>query len=381
MAQSINDPRRWLTYVPHSFERLSPLYAHLYARMQQDPEIFALLDLIEKNQPIPVLFFSVISFLVLAAPEQAFAHFYPTLHPFTRPVHEAYPVFRQFCLTHQQELRSLLPVARLQTNEVARCAQLLPAFTLVFQRGGAQPLAQVELGTSAGLNLLWDRYRYRYRSQAAIPQVLGNLDAPVLIPCQLQGVHRPPLPFSLPAVAQRVGIDLAPLNLHAEEDVRWLRACIWPEERERSRRLEATLAFARQQELPILKGDACELLPPLLSQIPLEQTLCVWHSFALNQGPAHVRERIDAQLRGASQERTIYRIALEADPLRGGPPRLELLTYRAGALVQSEWLATCSFHGEEMEWLAAGTEMLTGLDHPLEKGKDTTRDMQTGKDD
>lgn len=350
MSEPINDPRSWLTYVPHSFERLSPLYAHLYAQMQQNPEIFALLDRIEKNQPIPVLFFSVISFLLLAEPEQELARFYPTLHTPARPAHEAYPVFRQFCLTHQQALGALLPVARLQTNEVARCAQLLPAFALVFQRGRYQPLAMVELGTSAGLNLLWDRYRYCY--QAGRPWLLGDLDSPVLISCRLQGAHRPPLPFPMPTIAQRVGIDLAPLAVHAEEDVRWLRACIWPEERERYQRLKAALTFARQQELSIIKGDACELLPPLLSQIPLEQTLCVWHSFALNQGPTHVRARIDMQLRVASQERTIFRISLEADPLRGGPPRLELLTYRDGGLAQSEWLATCSFHGEEMEWLA-----------------------------
>ena len=48
-----------------------------------------------------------------------------------------------------------------QTNEIGRCTALLPAFATV-GRHWARPLALVDLGASAGLNLLFDRYAYAY---------------------------------------------------------------------------------------------------------------------------------------------------------------------------------------------------------------------------
>ena len=55
-----------------------------------------------------------------------------------------------------------------QTNEVGRCAALLPALTQLAvdapgaPHGGGRPLGLVEVGASAGLNLLVDRYGYEY---------------------------------------------------------------------------------------------------------------------------------------------------------------------------------------------------------------------------
>src|SRR5579875_3220478 len=179
-AHEMHDPRKWLSYVPQTLADISPLYAHLYQSMQDDPELLTLLRLIDPDQPIPVLFFSVVSFLVLGEKQHPFAQFYPYLCPTPRSAEEAYPSFRAFCLAHRDELQTLLPTVRLQTNEVSRCAQLLPAFKLVFARGGYQPLALIEIGSSAGLNLNWHRYGYHYGEV-----VIGDRASPVQIHCRL----------------------------------------------------------------------------------------------------------------------------------------------------------------------------------------------------
>lgn len=343
----IADPRGWLPYIAKDLGRVSPLYAHLYQEIERDANLGELLSLIDPDQPLPVLFFSVVSFVLLAHPQHELAAFYPVLTSRARPASEAVPAFRSFCREYREELRALLPGARLQTNEVTRCANLLPAFELIARRTKRRPLALIEIGCSAGLNLRWDRYGYHYGRTTA-----GDLTSPVQLHCTLHEDVMPPLPLAMPPIAQRIGIDLSPLDPSRERDVRWLRSCIWPEELERYQLLEAALNLAPTIPCQILAGDAVEILPDLLAQVPEEQTLCLWHSYALRQGPAQVRSRLEALLLQASQTRPLFRLSLEVEPMQGGWPRLELFTYREGRVARWEWLATCDFHGQAMRWLA-----------------------------
>lgn len=101
------DPRHWLSYVAPTLARRSPLYAYLYQQMQQDLDLFALLSLIDQDQPIPVLFFSVITFLVLGETEHPFAQWYPYVTPHPKSPEEAYPAFRDFCFTHWDDLHTV----------------------------------------------------------------------------------------------------------------------------------------------------------------------------------------------------------------------------------------------------------------------------------
>jgi hypothetical protein len=350
-----NDPRGWLNWATQMLYH-SPLYTYLFSQMKTDAEILNLLTLIDADQPNLVLFFSAINFLLLSNPQDPFAAFFPYLSAHPRPVTEAYSYFRTFCFAHEQELQNLLPTARLQTNEVTRCANLVPAFALVYQYGGYKPLAGIELGASGGLNLNWDRYQYIYNNNTyALGEnpdayTLGE-DPSVQIHCTLRGNFPPLFPRTMPRMASRVGIELLPINLNNERDVNWIRGCIWPEEIWRYQLLDAALAFAQQYPPHVLAGDACELLPDVLVTIPSEQTICIWHSFALAQGPAHVRERIEQFLADFSRERTIYRVSLELDPAdpTHPDPRLEVFTYQRGER-QSEWLASCALHGEHMQW-------------------------------
>ncbi|HZO72739.1 MAG TPA: DUF2332 domain-containing protein [Ktedonobacteraceae bacterium] len=341
----MSDPRQWTQAVAARFARRSPLYHQFYQGMQDDPELLALLSLVDRDQPMYVLFFSTVNLLAWRMQHRLLTEFYPHFCPHPRPAAEAYPVFRQCCLEHADALRLLLPHARLQTNEVTRCANLLPAFELISRRAGRQPLALIEVGASAGLNLNWDRYGYRYDHL-----LVGDPRSPVQLACTLKGSHLPPFPEVMPLIAQRIGIDLAPLDPQSTLDVEWLRACIWPEELERYRLLTAALQVARQHPVTLLKGDACELLPQVLACVPEEATVCLWHSYALAQGPKVVYERVVEELLEASQARDIYHLSLELDPARGSEPRLELWVYQGGKLASYDCFATCAVHGEAMAW-------------------------------
>jgi hypothetical protein len=256
---------------------------------------------------------------------------------------------------YADELRSLLPNVRLQTNEVARCANLLPAFELVYQRGGCKPLALIEIGASAGFNLYWDRYAYLYETVDHSTYRRGDVASPMLIHCTLQGEHLPPLPTTMPVVASRTGLDLKPLDCLDAQEMRWLRACIWPEESWRYQLLDAVLAVVQKDPPRVLAGEAYDLLPDLLAAIPADHTICLYHSYALLHNAVPMRDRIFDLLATHSRAHDLYRISLEWDHVNRWPiPRLELFTYQGGEQTRQEWFANCDVHGRTMNWLFAG---------------------------
>lgn len=353
MSLTIDDPRNWLEFIPNTL-KASPLYCELWEHIKGDAEILAFVNLVDKDQPNLVTFFTCVNFLLLREPHQPLALYYPYLHnEGAPPLTEAYSFFRDFVLARGAQLRNLLPTARLQTNEPTRCTNLMPAFVLAYQRGGYQSLNMVEIGSSSGLNLLWNRYGYQYRSGLTTEDItVGDFTSPVQVHCELDGPHLPPLPdMTLPRVASCQGIELYPRDIHDEQDMRWVRAAIWPEELARHQVLDAAIRFAQQEHLHLHQGDACDLLPALLADIPTSQTAVVWSSYAVNQGPIAIKECIDLQIREASHRIPIYRVALEFALEKQAGPQLELSEYQGGQIVKQELLARCAVHGERMIWL------------------------------
>ena len=152
----------------------------------------------------------------------------------------------------------------------ARCATLLPLLAML-----PGPLALLEVGASAGLTLLPDRYSYDYaghRVQGTDP------DAPV-IACEPRGPV--PLPGRVPEVTWRAGLDLNPLDVTSDDDMHWLECLIWPGEEGRLARLRAAIATARRHPPRVFRGDLLTDLPALAGQAPADATLVVFHSAVL----------------------------------------------------------------------------------------------------
>ena len=93
----------------------------------------------------------------------------------------------------------------------------LPAFGEVANRAG-RPLTLIEIGPSAGLNLVFDRYGYDYGNGI----VAGVTESAVRINSDSRGAPPPVSP--LPRVAARLGIDLNPLDVGDSDEMDWLRA-------------------------------------------------------------------------------------------------------------------------------------------------------------
>lgn len=333
----------------------SPLYEALSVRVAADAELLALAAETPISQPIPNMLFGAVHDILLSGVEHPLRAYYPDLAESPLAPDGAFDVFRAFCLTHADAIRAILRVRKVQTNEVRRCIVLLPALAHLSRLLGYPPLALLEVGTSAGLNLLLDRYRYEYAGGGTF----GESASPLVLTGTLRGDRLPPLPTRPLDVVWRAGIDLDPIDIHDAGAVRWLRALIWPEHHERRVMFEAALSMAVHHPVPLIRGDALEVMPrvladavPNLSAIPEEAALCVFHSFTLNQFPADAREMFHRQLLDHAKHRPIHRIGIEW-LTEDSPPTVTLTQYTAGGST-TDLLAYCESHGRWLEWLGAG---------------------------
>jgi hypothetical protein len=130
------------------------------------------------------------------------------------------------------ELTQVILTRRTQTNEPARCAVLLPALAQL-----PPPLALIDVGASAGLTMLFDRYSYDYAGHRLADR---DPQAPTLC-CEPRGPVS--LPTHVPAITWRAGLDLNPLDVTSDDDTRWLSCLVWPGEGDRAQRLAAATAL------------------------------------------------------------------------------------------------------------------------------------------
>ncbi len=150
---------------------------------------------------------------------------------------DGWDAFRSVVVEHAGWIETFVGEQPVQTNEVQRSWALLPLF-LTVAAAAQRPLDLLELGTSAGLNLLWDRYRYEYDAGSWGPE-----DSELV----LRGEGRAPFPPELLSVeveiVRRRGVDLRPLDVTREDDLRLL-LCFRPSGEARDRLLRAA-AVAR----------------------------------------------------------------------------------------------------------------------------------------
>jgi hypothetical protein len=323
----------------------SPLYAELGLAVARDPELLRLAAETRPHQPASNMLFAAVQYLLLGGARHELREHYPVLAEGPAPEEPAFPAFRDFCLTHRDAIVALLRTRLTQTSVLRRCACLLPAFARIVSEA-PEPLATLEIGPSAGLNLLWDRYRYDYGGGLQ----WGDPESEVLLDTELRGeALLPDLPGSI-EVAWRVGIDLNVIDVGDEDEVRWLRALIFPEHVERHAQLRAAIRVFREEPPRLVEGDASDRLPELLQEAPSGETLVVFATHVLCQLTPDRLVDLLKLLQSHGERRPLFFVSMEG---RSGQHSELSLTRYAGGARDTIKLADCNPHGQWIEWLAA----------------------------
>ena len=342
----------WLYVADSSCRGYSPLYDRICRTVADNDEV---LDLVSEAPPHghnPVLLLAAVHYLLLDGLDHALAAVYAG-----ESDADPGPLFVDLCLRNRSALLALLATEQVNTNEVGRSAVIGPALTAVASRLGA-PLAHVDVGCSAGLNLLCDRYRLDYGPAGAT----GPMDAPVEIRCDVVG-GSPPIAPVLPTIAERIGLDRAPPDVHDPHQSRWQLACVWPDTG-RLTRTRLALEEARRSPLTLIRGDALEVAD-LIASLPRDATAVVTTTWVVAYFSPEQRTAFRDALASASQTRPVAWISAEGNgvvdliPSDGAPSDangvewsvLGLVTFYEGH-AESELLGYVHPHGSGLDWRA-----------------------------
>lgn len=329
----------------HAADGYAPIYQQMAAGAALDPELLAVAADATPGQNPAILLLAAAQFLLADHPDDPLARFYPVLTGRPAPADDPFPALRDFVLAHRAQVTAIVATRLVQTNEPGRCGFLYPALLAARSLGGDRPLALIEVGASAGLTLVPDRYAYDYGTG----ERHGDPASPLVLSCALRGELSPPLTGPLP-VTWRTGIDPNPLSLDDPADRRWLRALIWPDHPERAQRLDiAARAAARGGAPRIDQGDAAERLPALVAQAPADATLVVYHTAVLAHFTEQARAAFVELLPELSARRPITWLQGESVPHH--PARLRLALLADGRIRAEHLLGRYHSHGAWLEWL------------------------------
>lgn len=304
----------------------SPCFDDWATRLADDAEVLAWLERLPLAKRQPNLVLAAARWHGVAAPGP-------------------YAALRDALLGDDGTIEATILARSTQTNEVGRLATLVPAFALV---AGDEPLALVEAGASAGLVLYPDRWSYAWETPAGVRRAGAGPELGATV------TGAAPLPASVPEVAWRGGIDLAPIDVTDDDRVRWLSFLVWPEHEERRARLARAVEVARADPPELVRGDLLEGLPALVEEAGRHGRVVVFHSAVAAYLSPEDRTRLHELMTGLVAAGRCHWISNEAPQVlpevtAAAPVPADARGFVLG--VDGRPVALAHGHGQWLRWL------------------------------
>lgn len=232
-----------------------------------------------------------------------------------------------------------------QTNEAGRSANFIAAMLWLAERGLPPVFACLEIGSSAGINLMLERYAYDLGGVKVGPQ-----DAVMHFAPEWRGA---PPPAQGIAIDGARGCDVAPVDLTDPAQALRLKAYIWPEHTVRFARMDAAIRAASECKPDIVRMNAADFVEAELAK-PQEPgtTRMLMHSIVWQYVPADQQARVTAAMEAAgaraTAERPLAWMQVEADRT---VHRHKLTVRRWPGGEEEVQLAWSHPHGADVEWL------------------------------
>ena len=232
-----------------------------------------------------------------------------------------------------------------QTNEAGRSSNFIAAMLWLAEQGLPPHFDCLEIGSSAGINLMIDRYHYDLGGVHVGPQPGAIAFTP-----EWRGDHPPMREI---AFAGLRGCDVSPVDLTDPAQALRLKAYIWPEHEVRFQRMAAAIAAATEAPLQLVRANAADFVEAELAKPQAAGTTRVlMHSIVWQYVPADQQVRVTAAMEAAGARATADRplawIALEANRT---VHHHELVVRHWPAATAPHKLAHAHAHGAWVAWL------------------------------
>jgi hypothetical protein len=299
----------WRWIADDQFRGYSPLYERIARAVAGDRGLLEVVRAAPPSAHLPLVLLAAVHYLLLEGVEQGVEH--PLAEVYAgRSSADPAPLFLDLCRTRRDDIVRLLATRHTQTNECGRSAVIGLGLTWLASElqvlGAAAPeWALIDVGASAGLNLLCDRYRLDYGTFGST----GPVDSPVTITCRVAG-GTPPIASRLPPLAARIGIDRSPVDLGDPTDARWLLACVWPGTG-RLERTAAAIRLACRDRPRVIAGDAGQALPDVLVGLPDGTAAIVLTTWAFAYLSIDAQVQFVEALAAESRRRTVAWLSAE----------------------------------------------------------------------
>lgn len=233
-----------------------------------------------------------------------------------------------------------------QTNEAGRSSNFAAAMLWLASRGLPPKFECLEIGSSAGINLMMDRYAYDLGGVQVGP------DRPVMA-FKPAWKGEPPPPGRIEIVSLK-GCDVAPVDLTDPAQALRLKAYVWPEHTVRFERIAAAVAAAQQRAPDLVQMNAAEFIEGELAKPQAEGvTRLLMHSIVWQYVPRDQQARVTAAMEAAGARATVRRplawIALEAN--RDTHRHEMVVRYWPGGEAGAQ-LGEAHPHGAWIKWIA-----------------------------
>ena len=323
----------------------SPLYVRLMGAAAADIDRDGPVARVFAGIPVPpgsvpqLRLMGALHYLVLSGRAPGLAAFYPSAGG-NGPIDDVWPAANAAIEEHFDDIRTRVH-RTVQTNEPGRSAVLFAGLLWLTDRY-RRPIRLLEVGASAGLNLLADRYGY-----AVGARVLGDPASPL----RFEEPWAPAPPINLDSAAAglritaRAGCDPAPLDPAQPDDRLTLLSYIWPDELHRIDRMRAALSVASHSPVPVAPARGSQWLPGALAARRDGELTVVWHSV--------MRQYVEPE-EWAAIERAIGEypgvVRLGMEPAHDGERAHMQLTVEDPVGATETTLAVCDDHGLPIRW-------------------------------
>ncbi|MGL5824848.1 MAG: DUF2332 domain-containing protein [Nocardioides sp.] len=353
----------------------SPMYADLIGRVADDVEtggvcadILADYAQAPSTDAVGLRLMGSVHRLVLQRRAGALATCYPSVggrwDPTDRHTQSfAWAAFRRLVVDHPDWVAEWLGRPP-QTNEVGRSAALIGGLLHLPDRLRL-PVRLFELGASAGLNLLADRFAYldasgrrfgpaeaglvfdRPAIGGAIASTADDGDGPVV----RRGAWSGPGPRPWPGLSfiERAGCDLLPVDPRSAEGRLALTAYVWPDQAARLTHLRAALAVAARHRAVVHRQSAASFVETI--RLASGAITVIWHSVMWQYLSVAERSSIDTSLtrlaRQATDESPLVHLFFEPSGPAASERRITLQVWPGTGPAM---IGTAPAHGLPCRW-------------------------------